>query len=128
MGLYVKSNVTFQVAANSDLDDARANWNEDYSHATTGTKADRETSGRFTVAASATQVVSFGPVTTAHSVFIKSDRQVTVKLNGDSTGFAISHTEANGGFLALPSTSVTSISIVNNGSASATVDYELVGV
>lgn len=128
MGLFVKSTATFQVAADSNLNDTRANFSEDYTHGTTGSKADRNTSGRYTVAASGTQAIAFGPVSTAHSVFIKSDRQVTVKLNGDSTGFPISHTEVSEGYFVLPSTNVTSISVVNNGSATAIVDYELVGV
>lgn len=128
MGLYVKSTATFQAASDSNLNDARADWVESYTHATTDTKADRNASGRYTVAASGTQAIAFGPVTTAHSVFIKSDRRVTVKLNGDSTGFAISHTEGSEGYFVLPSTNVTSITVVNNGSATATVDYELVGV
>lgn len=128
MGFYVQIDATFKVAADSSLSDTRANWSESSSHATTGSYGDKEASGRYSIADAATVALAFGPVTTAHYVLIKSDRQVTVKLNGDSTGFALGTTSASGSFVVIPATSVTSISITNASGAAATLDYELVGV
>lgn len=128
MGLYVKSNVTFQVASDSSLNDARANWAETSTHATTGSYADTEIGTTYTIADSATQVIAFGPITTAHSLFIKSDRQVVLKFNGDSTGVTLGDAAAVGGFCVIAGGSNTSLSITNSSGASASVDVQLVGV
>ena len=128
MGLYVKVATTYQVATDSNLADARANWSESSTHATTAAFADRNTSGNYSVADSGTQAIAFGPVTTAHYVLLKTDRQVTVKFNGDSTGFTLGTAVTTGGSFALSDVSITSISIVNASGAAASIDYELVGV
>lgn len=128
MALYVSASSTFKVASDSSLSDARANWSEAYTHATTGSKADTELGTTYTVSDSATQAVGFGPLTTVYSVFIKCDRQVVAKFNGDSNGVKIGDAAASGGFLVMAGCEFTSLSITNNSGASVAVDIQLVGV
>lgn len=124
---YVKIATTFQAGESSSLADARANWSEDVTEATTGSKAPLRNAGDATIADSGSLSVGFGSVTTAHYVFVKSSRQVTLKFNGDSNGILLGHTAASGGFVAL-ATAVTSLAITNASGDSADVVFELYGV
>lgn len=124
---YVKILTTFQVGADQDLTDALANWSEYVTEATTGSNASKISSGKTSIADSGSLSVPFGEVTTARFLWVKTDRQVTLKFNGASTGFLLGTAAAAGGFIGIP-TSCTSLTIENASGAAVEVFYELVGV
>lgn len=84
-------------------------------------------SGNMLLAATSTDVpLAFGPVVTATRLFILTDKDITLKLNGGSTSIAV---KANGGrgvfFL---EGSVTAVLLSNAGATAANILYALVGV
>lgn len=124
---YVKITTTFQMGSDQDLVDARANWSESVAETPTGSNAAKVSSGETTIADSGSLSVPFGEVTTARYLWVKTDRQITLKFNGASTGFLLGTAAAVGGFMGIP-TSCTSLTIENASGAVAEVAYELAGV
>jgi hypothetical protein len=124
---YVKILTTFQVASDQVLTDARANWSEYVTEATTGSNAAKISSGKTSIADSGSFSVPFGAVTTAKYLWLKTDRQVTLKFNGASTGFLLGTAAAASGFMGIP-TSCTSLTVENGSGAAVEVEFELVGV
>lgn len=83
---------------------------------------------RFTLAGNATdQAFHFGQLTTAHTVYITSNREISVKFNGSSVALPIGRANTKKGGLCIQETSITSLSLTNNSGEDAEVYVCLAG-
>lgn len=125
MPLYLSASATFKVGTDSTLAQLLANRSVTE---TEGTDHEELVSHYIEIADAASGLaISLGPLTTCKALFVISDRQITVNING-SEAITLGHTAAEEAWLLLPQTSFTSLTVDNSSGAVANAHIVMVGV